>query len=177
MQTYIKTWWTLKCSHHTPIFDDVNWPHLFCVFPVFTANEKVRFPGEAIHGRNICSEYKCSLRLCLWLYSLQQLSSFYSKYFFIKLSTVGNSCETFALGAAMWRHNALYIRIGITYVAVSESVATATAVAKCVSKELLYFNTWWRRSLMAAVGIATYSVAVRVLWFSKLVCQDLEAGV
>ena len=79
MQTYIKTWWTLKCSHHTPIFDDFNWPHLFWVFPVFTANKKVWFPGEAIHGRNICSDYKCSLRLCVWLYS-QQLSSFYSKY-------------------------------------------------------------------------------------------------
>ena len=84
MQTYIKTWWTLKCSHYTPIFDDFNWPHLFWVFPVFTANEKVWFPGEAIHGRNICSDYKCSLRLLVWLYS-QQLPSFYQKYFFIKL--------------------------------------------------------------------------------------------
>ena len=74
---------TLKCSHYTPIFDDFNWPHLFWVFPVFTANKKVWFPGEAIHGRNICSDYKCSLRLCVWLYS-QQLSSFYSKYFLMK---------------------------------------------------------------------------------------------
>ena len=82
MQTCIKTWWTLKCSHHTPIFNDFNWPHLFWVFPVFTANEKVWFPGEAIHGRNICSDYKCSLRLYVWLYS-QQLPSFYSKYCFI----------------------------------------------------------------------------------------------
>ena len=83
MQTYIKTWWTLKCSQYTPIFDDFNWLHLFWVFPVFTANKKAWFHGEAIHGRNIYSDYKCCLRLCVWLYS-QQLSSFYSKYFLMK---------------------------------------------------------------------------------------------
>ena len=62
MQTYIKTWWTLKFSHHTLIFNDFNWSHLFWVFPVFTANKKAWLHGEAIHGRNIYSDYKCSLR-------------------------------------------------------------------------------------------------------------------
>ena len=80
MQTSIKTWWKMNFYHHTPIFDDFNWSHLFWVFPVFEANEKVWFPGEAIRGRNICSDYKCSVRLCVWLYS-QQLFSIYSKYF------------------------------------------------------------------------------------------------
>ena len=67
MQTYIKTWWTLKFSHHTTIFDDLNWSHLFWVFPVFKANEKVWFPMEAVHKH--LQWLQCSLILCVWLYS------------------------------------------------------------------------------------------------------------
>lgn len=65
MQTYIKTWWTLKCSHHTSIFD-VRWlptgmtgPICFEFF-LFHGKRESRFPGEGIHGRNMQWLHKCS---------------------------------------------------------------------------------------------------------------------
>ena len=81
MQTYIKTWWTLKFSLHTTIFDDLNWSHLFWVFLFSRQTRKYDFPWKLYSVRNKHLQWlQCSLILCVWLYS-KQLSLFYPKYF------------------------------------------------------------------------------------------------